>query len=153
MSYVRPDRRIMRASDADRERAVDFLRRHAGEGRLDVDELSDRVGRALSSKTLGELDDLTYDLPVETASAAPVVAAPPLPRQRQSVAGFVAARIALMYLVLLAAIGTHHAARLVLVAAVLITVLSMRGFRRVTRRYDRSAPRGPGSGPPWQLPF
>jgi len=56
-------RRDLRASDADRERALEFIRGHAGEGRLTVDELSDRIGLALSAKTLGELDDLVHDLP------------------------------------------------------------------------------------------
>lgn len=56
-------RRELRASDADRERACEFVREHAGEGRLTVDELEDRIGRALQAKTLGDLDDLVVDLP------------------------------------------------------------------------------------------
>ena len=43
-------------------------------GRLDLEELTDRVSRALASKTLGELDLLFRDLPA-TATA-------PTPRRR-----------------------------------------------------------------------
>ena len=45
----------LRASDDDRERVVDELRRHAAEGRLSVDELEERIERALSARTRGEL--------------------------------------------------------------------------------------------------
>ena len=53
----------MRASDADREAAVERLRAHAAEGRLDVDELEQRVERALAARTVGELEELQRDLP------------------------------------------------------------------------------------------
>jgi hypothetical protein len=52
-----------RASDRDRERVVDELRTHAAEGRLTVEELEDRVQRALGARTAGELAALTRDLP------------------------------------------------------------------------------------------
>ncbi|HLI15399.1 MAG TPA: DUF1707 domain-containing protein [Acidimicrobiales bacterium] len=67
-------RRDLRASDADRDAAVDELRRHASVGRLTIDELDERIGRALRSKTLGELEDLLADLPVEPPE--PVVPRP-----------------------------------------------------------------------------
>ena len=53
----------LRASDADRERVVDRLRSHAAEGRLEAEELGERVEAAYRSKTVGELDELTRDLP------------------------------------------------------------------------------------------
>jgi len=52
----------MRASDADRDRVVDVLRGALGDGRLTADEFEERVGAALSSRTLGELAALTADL-------------------------------------------------------------------------------------------
>jgi hypothetical protein len=58
-----PADRNMRASDADRERAADVLRRNAGEGRLDPDELEERLEAAYSATTLADLDALTGDLP------------------------------------------------------------------------------------------
>jgi Flp pilus assembly protein TadB len=56
----RPD---IRASDAERERAVMFLRDKAAEGRLLPDELDERVGRAYVAVTQGELQRLVRDLP------------------------------------------------------------------------------------------
>jgi hypothetical protein len=58
-----PERRpALRASDADRERVVDILRTAAGEGRLDVEELDERVSAAYTIRTLTELEELTLDL-------------------------------------------------------------------------------------------
>ena len=45
----------IRASDADRERVAAALRRHAGEGRLTLDELGERLGETYAARTLGEL--------------------------------------------------------------------------------------------------
>ena len=58
-----PERRNLRASDADRDAIVEVLRRHASVGRLDLEELGERITRALSAKTYGDLDQLTADLP------------------------------------------------------------------------------------------
>jgi hypothetical protein len=62
-----PDSGSLRASDADREAAVAELRRHLEDGRLTVDEFSDRVDRAYEARTLGELADLRSDLPATHA--------------------------------------------------------------------------------------
>jgi Domain of unknown function (DUF1707) len=53
----------LRASDADREAAVDALRRHAAAGRIDVEELDERVEKAYAAKMLSELAALQVDLP------------------------------------------------------------------------------------------
>jgi hypothetical protein len=53
----------LRASDADRERLADELRAHAVAGRIDTDELEERVQKAYAAKTLGDLDVLRRDLP------------------------------------------------------------------------------------------
>jgi hypothetical protein len=52
-----------RASDAERDRAADALRRHHADGRLSTDELEERTGRAYAATTLGDLDQLFADLP------------------------------------------------------------------------------------------
>jgi hypothetical protein len=52
-----------RASDAERDRAADALRRHHADGRLTTDELEERTGRAYAATTLGDLDQLFADLP------------------------------------------------------------------------------------------
>jgi hypothetical protein len=57
--------RAIRASDADRERIAERLRRSHAEGRLDTTELQQRVERCYEAKTFGELEDLVTDLPRE----------------------------------------------------------------------------------------
>jgi hypothetical protein len=56
-------RRSIRASDADREQAVDRLRKAAAEGRIAAHELEHRVAVALKARTYGDLDATTSDLP------------------------------------------------------------------------------------------
>ena len=53
----------MRAGDKDRQRVVEQLGRHLGEGRLTVEEFDERVVRAHASRYLDELPALTIDLP------------------------------------------------------------------------------------------
>jgi hypothetical protein len=54
--------RDTRASDADREAAVALLRDAALDGRLDADELEDRLAGAYGARWRSELDALTLDL-------------------------------------------------------------------------------------------
>jgi hypothetical protein len=65
MSNDLPD---LRASHEDRDRVVDVLRVAAGDGRLDAEELDMRLESALSARTLGELAELTVDLPTAPAT-------------------------------------------------------------------------------------
>ena len=53
----------MRAGDKDRQRVVEQLGKHFGEGRLTVQEFDERVVRAHASVYLDELPTLTADLP------------------------------------------------------------------------------------------
>ena len=53
----------MRTSQADRERVVDRLRRHAADGRLEVEELEQRIEAALFAKTHRDLAEVESDLP------------------------------------------------------------------------------------------
>ena len=66
----------MRISDADRQRVADVLRDAAGEGRIDLEELDERLELTWEAKTYGELVPITLDLqapgPVTPPSAAPV---------------------------------------------------------------------------------
>jgi hypothetical protein len=57
----------LRASDADREATADRLREHHTDGRIDPEEFQERLDRCFAAKTLGELADLTRDLPGEPA--------------------------------------------------------------------------------------
>jgi hypothetical protein len=53
----------MRAGDKDRQRVVEQLGKHFGEGRLTVHEFDERTVRAHASVYLDELPALTADLP------------------------------------------------------------------------------------------
>lgn len=57
-----PQPPALRASDADRERTADMLRHAAGEGRLTVDELDERLNAAYASRTHTELERLVVDI-------------------------------------------------------------------------------------------
>jgi hypothetical protein len=59
----------LRVSDAERDAVLRTLGDHAAVGRLTLDELEDRSGRALTAKTRGELATLTTDLPREAGAA------------------------------------------------------------------------------------
>jgi uncharacterized membrane protein len=66
----------MRASDADRERAMEVLKAGFAEGRLTKEEFAERQDRALVARTYRDLTALTADLPVGPLGA---VAPPPVP--------------------------------------------------------------------------
>jgi hypothetical protein len=73
---------VTRASDSEREAVVARLRHAAGEGRLTVDELDERIDAAYAAKTRAELEPLTADLPdsampTATTTAPPEGGAPP----------------------------------------------------------------------------
>jgi hypothetical protein len=60
----------LRASDADRERAVVLLREHAAQGRLTLEEFTERMSAAYAARTNDELEALARDLPVGHAPVA-----------------------------------------------------------------------------------
>src|SRR6516165_1474477 len=57
----RPSPRDLRASDADRDRVLALLGEAMSDGRLSQEEHAERVQRAFSARTLGELAELTAD--------------------------------------------------------------------------------------------
>src|ERR1044071_6445903 len=66
----------LRASDADREATVGRLRVAAMEGRLDAEELAERVSTAYEAKWCGELERLTVDITPGPAAPSQAVGAP-----------------------------------------------------------------------------
>jgi hypothetical protein len=54
----------MRASDSDRERVAEALREAAAEGRLNLEELNERLDLVFAAKTYAELEPITADLPM-----------------------------------------------------------------------------------------
>ena len=67
----------LRASDADRERAVDVLKAAFAEGRLTKDEFDQRVEQAHAARTYAELSTVTHDLPAGPFGT--LAGAPPVP--------------------------------------------------------------------------
>jgi Domain of unknown function (DUF1707) len=71
-----PEPGHLRASDADRERVADVLRDAAGDGRLTMDELDERLDAVYAAKTYAELEPITHDLPGTAGTAyVPAVSA------------------------------------------------------------------------------
>ena len=70
-----PASSVVRASDADRDQTVEALAAASAEGRLSLEEYSQRSEAALVARTLGDLTGLTSDLPaVPQSDPAPVPA-------------------------------------------------------------------------------
>src|SRR5438034_8185927 len=69
----------LRASHEDRDRVAELLRTAAGDGRLTAEELDERLEKALTARTYGELMALSRDLP-----AAPGFPASGRPRSRRA---------------------------------------------------------------------
>ena len=71
MSGLEPSR--MRISDADRNKVAEILREAAGDGRIDLTELDERLDATYAAKTYAELVPITHDLaPAVTTNAAAV---------------------------------------------------------------------------------
>src|SRR5580693_10066459 len=58
-----PDPASLRASDKDRESAAEVLREAAGEGRLSMSELDERLDAVYEAKTYADLEPIVRDLP------------------------------------------------------------------------------------------
>ncbi len=68
----------LRASDADRDRAVSALSEAFQDGRITREEFEDRSAQALSARTGHELTDLVGDLPSGNAPATTAIVPEPL---------------------------------------------------------------------------
>jgi hypothetical protein len=66
-----PQPHDLRASDTERERVAETLRAHAAAGRLDADELEQRLDGAFKARTRADLVPLVADLPPAPAPAPP----------------------------------------------------------------------------------
>jgi hypothetical protein len=90
---MRMDPTTLRAGDADRERVAECLRIALREGRLDLTEYDERVGRAYAARTYAELDLLVADLPGAVPASLVTFADPahPLPGAGGSTRGAVLA--------------------------------------------------------------
>jgi hypothetical protein len=71
MTELPAKRNAVRVSDADRDQVAGVLREALALGRINADELEERLSRAYAAQTFGDLEPLTSDLPDE-AAAVPV---------------------------------------------------------------------------------
>ena len=95
-----PRQSLLRASDADRETVTERLRQAAGEGRLEPEELEDRLHATLRARTYGDLDLVLADLPATGRRGAELV---PAARTAVAVAGRVVLTVVVVTLILLEA--------------------------------------------------
>jgi len=98
----------IRVSDAERNAVTERLAAHYGDGRLDQAEFDERVSRAMTAKTRGDLDGLFDDLPDPEPTGASGTGGPAVPYRARRRGG---ALRAILLLVLIIAImsATWHA--------------------------------------------
>jgi Domain of unknown function (DUF1707) len=66
-----PEPSRLRISDRDRHQVAEVLREAAGEGRIDLDELDERLEATYSARTYADLVPITLDLPSAVAARLP----------------------------------------------------------------------------------
>jgi hypothetical protein len=74
----RPDPHQLRISDDDRHKVADILRDAAGAGRIDFEELDERLEATYAAKTYADLVPITLDLPSSQLSV-PLASSPATP--------------------------------------------------------------------------
>src|SRR6476469_4404890 len=77
MGELTPDHSQLRISDSDRHRVAEVLREAAGEGRIDLGELDERLEATYAARTYADLVPITLDLPgagLPVRSPAPLAA-------------------------------------------------------------------------------
>jgi hypothetical protein len=62
----------LRISDSDRHQVAEVLREAAGEGRIDFEELDERLEATYAARTYADLVPITLDLPVQPSAGLPV---------------------------------------------------------------------------------
>jgi hypothetical protein len=99
----------LRASDSDRDRILAQLSEHYQAGRLTTAEFDERSGKALSARTLSDLDGLMADLPAGPGDPEPSgTPAPAQPRlARRGFGGPAAAVVAVLAVVAVIALLSH----------------------------------------------
>jgi hypothetical protein len=147
----------MRASHADREQVIEMLKAAFVQGLLDTDELDQRVGQALASRTYADLATLTADLADRPSTAA----RPPEPARasghRRAFAAVTCATPVLMGMWLLVRAmpeGTPWPLALPVILVTLVLVLTVpTGWlvllhEWLEMRAERQSTRGPAAGGP-----
>lgn len=126
----------LRVSDAERAKVGDELSRHYADGRLDEAEFNERLGKAMSAKTRGDLAGLLSDLPQGDPSPPPAGAGN---RRRSRVGLFL-----LAFVVAAAWLASWH----VHVGFLLLVVVGLLAWRRHHRHVHRCHGHGTDTGEP-----
>lgn len=144
MSWQRPYSEL-RASDSERERVVEFLREHALVGRLNHDELEERIGLAYAAVYRGDLERLISDLPRRDQAVAkrrpqPTRAVAERSREPKPFMVLVGlAALAIPMITLLGAVIAIAAAAVVVAATMLpIVVVTLLLLAIIKRRHPRA---------------
>ena len=99
----------LRASDREREDTVTQLREHGAAGRLDVDELEERIGAAYGARTRGDLTALLRDLPGTLRPRPAAATVRHSPRRHGPAHGWIAfAQVSAILIVIWALTGAEH---------------------------------------------
>jgi hypothetical protein len=105
------DRELMRASDEDRQQVVDRLRAAVEDGRLTMEEFTERMGLAYQAVTYGDLAKLVADLPAASPQPgprlAPAPAAPPAAAAKRGVLADLPAALKVLWTIWLAAVSIN----------------------------------------------
>ena len=105
------DRELMRASDDDRQQVVDRLRAAVEDGRLKMEEFTERMGLAYQAVTYGDLAKLVADLPPASPQPgprlAPAPAASPAAVAKRGVFADLPAALKVLWTIWLAAVSIN----------------------------------------------
>ena len=105
------DRELMRVSDDDRQQVVDRLRAAVEDGRLKMEEFTERMGLAYQAVTYGDLAKLVADLPPASPQPgprpAPAPAASPPAAAQRSVFADLPAALKVLWTIWLAAVSIN----------------------------------------------
>jgi hypothetical protein len=105
------DRDLIRASDDDRQQVVDRLRAAFEDGRLKMEEFTERVGLAYQALTYGDLAQLHADLPSASPEAeprpAPASAGSPAVAAKRSAFADLPAPLKVLWTIWLAAVSIN----------------------------------------------
>ena len=133
----------LRVSDAERNEVVERLSAYFSEGRLDQAEFDERVSRAMTAKTRGDLDGLFDDLPDPGPTGAPGMggsADPSVPYRMRRRHGGPGRPILMVALVIALAIAVGHIVTAIFVpwfwvAALVVAIVFV--TRSTRARHDR----------------
>ena len=130
----------LRVSDAERNAVVERLSAHSSEGRLDQAEFDERVSRAMSAKTRGDLDGLFDDLPDPEPAGAPGKGGPADPYRMRRRHGSPVRPLLFVALVIALAVAVGHTVATIFIpwfwVAVFVAAIVL--VTRTTRaRHDR----------------